>query len=56
MPIVTDVAPTSSRVAAPASAAIEVRLAGAVVRVASGTDGTLLTSVLRAVRASASGA
>ena len=54
VPIVTDVAPTSSRAVPPASAAIEVRLAGAVVRVASGTDGTLLTSVLRAVRASAS--
>lgn len=40
----------------PALATIEVKLAGAVVRVAAGTDGALLTSVLRAVRASASGA
>jgi transposase len=39
-----------------ASATIEVRLAGAVVCVAPGTDGALLTSVLRAVRASASAA
>lgn len=42
-PTVTSVAP-----------AIEVKLAGAVVRVASGMDGTTLTTVLRAVRASAS--
>jgi hypothetical protein len=33
---------------------IEVKLAGAVVRVASGMDSTTLTAVLRAVRASAS--
>jgi hypothetical protein len=33
---------------------IEVRLAGAVVRVAGGMDGALLTAVLRAVRAAAS--
>ena len=32
---------------------IEVKLAGAVVRVASGMDGAMLTEVLRAVRASA---
>jgi hypothetical protein len=32
---------------------IEIRLAGAVVRVAIGTDGALLTEVLRAVRAPA---
>ena len=54
VPIVTDVAPASPRAAAPALATIEVRLAGAVVRVASGTDATLLTAVLRAVRVSAS--
>ena len=54
VPIVTDVAPTSSRAELPASAAIEVKLAGAVVRVTSGTDAALLTAVLRAVRASAS--
>ncbi len=38
---------------APSAPAVEVTLAGAVVRVASGTDGGLLTAVLRAVRASA---
>jgi transposase len=38
--------------AARASPAIEVRLAGAVLRVAPGTDGELLTTVLRAIRAS----
>ncbi len=53
VPIVTDVAPVSPRAAAPASAVIEVKLAGAVVRVASGTDAALLTAVLRAVRATA---
>ena len=53
VPIVADVAPTSPKAAAPALATIEVRLAGAVVRVASGTDATLLTAVLRAVRVSA---
>ena len=36
--------------------AIEVEMAGAVVRVRPGMDGALLTSVLRAVRASAGGA
>jgi transposase len=36
--------------------AIEVEMAGAVVRVRPGMDGALLTSVLRAVRASAAGA
>lgn len=56
VPIVTDVVPTSPRTAAPAAATIEVRLAGAVVRVVSGTDAALLASVLRAVRASASAA
>ena len=38
---------------APAAPAVEVTLAGAVVRVAPGTDGALLTAVLRAVRTSA---
>jgi hypothetical protein len=33
--------------------AIEVELAGAVLRVAAGTDEALLTTVLRAIRASA---
>ena len=36
--------------------AIEVEIAGAIVRVLPGMDGALLTSVLRAVRASAAGA
>jgi hypothetical protein len=36
-----------------AAPSIEIKLAGAVVRVAIGTDGALLTAVLRAVRASA---
>lgn len=45
----------SEPAAAPARAspAIEVKLAGAVLRVAPGTDGELLTTVLRAIRASA---
>ena len=50
VPIVTETAPPEA-LAAPA---IEVKLAGAVVRVACGMDGALLTAVLRAVRASAS--
>jgi transposase len=46
--------PASDRTSKPAAAPlIEIRLAGAVVRVAVGTDSTLLTEVLRAVRASA---
>ena len=64
VPIVAEPQPVSSgaEVAAPAteraakSAAtpvVEIRLAGAVVRVAVGTDCTLLADVLRAVRASA---
>jgi len=62
-PIVTEAAPppplgmtTPAMTAPPVSPsvpAVEVTLAGAVVRVASGTDGALLTAVLRAVRASA---
>ncbi len=56
VPIVSDVAPRPTRdgTPAPAPAVIEVRLAGAVVRVVSGTDAALLATVLRAVRASAS--
>jgi transposase len=50
VPIVTEVASPAASV----SAVIEVKLAGAVVRVASGMDATMLTAVLRAVRASAS--
>ena len=52
VPILTKVGPTMGK--SPAPATIEVRLDGAVVRVAPGTDSALLTSVLRAVRASAS--
>jgi transposase len=54
VPIVTDAMPAGE--AAPAVLAtpvIEVRLAGAVVRVVSGLDDAQLTVVLRAVRASA---
>ena len=50
VPIVTETAPPEASTAP----AIEVKLAGAVVRVACGMDGALLTAVLRAVRASAS--
>ena len=50
VPIITEVASPAASV----SAVIEVKLAGAVVRVASGMDATTLTAVLRAVRASAS--
>ena len=56
-PMVTEAAsPTPTMTAPPAlpsAPAVEVTLAGAVVRVASGTDGALLTAVLRTVRASA---
>jgi len=46
--------PSAERTSKPMSApGIEIRLAGAVVRVAMGTDGALLTEVLRAIRASA---
>ena len=50
VPIVTEAAASG----ASATPVIEVTLAGAVVLVASGIDGALLTAVLRAVRASAS--
>jgi transposase len=51
VPIVPDAPPA---VAEPSAAsAIEVELAGAVLRVPSGTDAALLTTVLRAIRASA---
>ena len=57
VPIVVETPVPSSPepVAAPAhaTAAIEVKLAGAVLRVAPGTDGELLTAVLRAIRTSA---
>ena len=54
VPIVTDTNPVTPGEQAAASV-IEVRLAGAVVRIASGMDDTSqLTAVLRAIRASAS--
>ncbi len=57
VPIMAETPPPSSPepVAAPAraTAAIEVKLAGAVLRVAPGTDGEFLTTVLRAIRTSA---
>jgi transposase len=58
VPIVTDVtlpASVQHTMPPPAAPAIEVKLAGAIVRVASGMDDAAqLTAVLRAVRASAS--
>jgi transposase len=58
VPIITDVtlpAPTQRATSPSAAPAIEVKLAGAVVRVVSGIDDAAqLTAVLRAVRASAS--
>jgi transposase len=58
VPIVAEAAPAVSARPAPptaTSASIDIRLAGAVVRVAAGAeDNALLTAVLRAVRASAS--
>ncbi len=53
VPIITE-APPPSRGAAPIVPVIEVKLAGAVVRVSGIDDGAQLTAVLRAVRASAS--
>ena len=56
VPIVSEVIPTTAvQRAASATAGIEVKLAGAVVRVSAGIDDAAqLTAVLRAVRASAS--
>ena len=55
VPIVAETAaPAGTPAANSAPPAIEVKLAGAVVRVASGMDATTLTTVLRAVRVSAS--
>ena len=55
VPIITEAtAAPSAPAETSAPPAIEVKLAGAVVRVASGMDGNTLTMVLRAVRASAS--
>jgi hypothetical protein len=53
VPIVTDPRPASSARVGPVAPVIEVKLAGAVVRVVSGLDDAQLTAVLRAVRASA---
>jgi transposase len=56
VPIVAEPAPpppVEAAAAVPSAPAIEVEIAGAVVRVVPGTDGALLTAVLRAVRASA---
>jgi transposase len=53
VPIVTDAMPVGEAApAASSTSVIEVRLAGAVVRVVSGLDDAQLTAVLRAVRAS----
>ena len=56
-PMVTEAVPPTPAMTAPPAApcapAVEVTFAGAIVRVAPGTDGALLTAVLRAVRASA---
>ena len=56
-PLVAEAAPPTPAMTVapvpPSVPAVEVALAGAVVRVAPGTDGALLTAVLRAVRASA---
>ncbi len=56
-PLVTEAASSTPAMTVPPvpppAPAVEVALAGAVVRVASGTDGALLTAVPRAVRASA---
>jgi transposase len=55
VPIVTEAIPPATAPRAAPAAVIEVKLAGAVVRVAAGMDdATQLTAVLRAVRASAS--
>ena len=54
VPIVPEAAvPAPEAASPPSSPLIEVALAGAVLRVAPGTDGGLLATVLRAVRASA---
>lgn len=57
VPVVAEAAPTAKvAVPTPPSAVIEISLAGAAVRVASGVDGELLTAVLRAVRCSSGAA
>ena len=55
VPIVSEAVPAAAvQRAASAAPGIEVKLAGAVVRVSSGMDAAQLTAVLRAIRASAS--
>lgn len=54
VPIVAEVTAPKAPVDAAPAAAVEVELAGAVVRVRAGVDAGLLAAVLRAVRASAS--
>jgi transposase len=54
VPIVSEA--TSPAGSAPAAPVIEIALAGAVVRVGPGLDGAVLSTVLRAVRSSASAA
>jgi transposase len=57
VPLVAEAAPTAKvAVPTPPSAVIEIKLAGAAVRVVSGVDGDLLTAVLRAVRSSSGAA
>ena len=57
VPLMAEAAPTAKvAVPTPPSAAIEIKLAGAAVRVVSGVDGDLLTAVLRAVRCSSGAA
>ena len=56
VPILAEPAVSAAVPEATSVPAIEVEIAGAVVRVPSGMDAALLTSVLRAVRASAAGA
>lgn len=57
VPLVAEAASTVTVAAStPPSAAIEIKLAGAAVRVVSGVDGELLTAVLRAVRGSSGAA
>jgi transposase len=51
VPIVPEVSPPTAEPSA--ASRIEVALAGAVLRIPSGTDAALLTTVLRAIRASA---
>jgi transposase len=55
VPLVAEAA-SAAKIAVPPSAAIEIKLAGAAVRVVSGVDGDLLTAVLRAVRCSSGAA